>query len=343
MKAWMAAGGIVCGIFLVVTTMHSLRESGAVKYHDNPFALKQSGYGTVLARLGQKNLDRAWHYGSVAGELAEQQHFEGDGHDHGKHGGESGNGTPDGDHGEGISGDNQHQGGGKNKSPSKNAESSHVGEEKGDHEHDENRETWLGSIVEGGVEILVDLDSERFRRTSRFAFTEAHKKAVAQEIERTLLRSYNMDPTDFGVYNSYYHFLTLHEMRGREEDIKGAFSVSEHSYQLALKNDTDPMPYLTAATAVLNQFFLEQRKFRREKGDHQAELPRELLEKNRSRVGYCLAQFVKLREAAIQEGRWHLVPGERRLEADDRLRRSLLMYKQFDAMLERHSESREKK
>ncbi|MFK5924047.1 MAG: hypothetical protein QM496_17865, partial [Verrucomicrobiota bacterium] len=63
----MALGGLIAvGGFL------NLKKSGLSAYHQNAFALKQSGYGMTLARLGQMNLDRAWHYGAVASESSQR-------------------------------------------------------------------------------------------------------------------------------------------------------------------------------------------------------------------------------------------------------------------------------
>ncbi len=318
MKYWMAGLALVIGAVLAVWALHDLKESGKARYHNNAFALKLSGYGTLLARLGQKNLDRAWHNGAVAGELSKHEHKEGD------------------DHGDQKGLDKEGKGG---KLHEENEdEHDHV---EGDDDHGDQKGGGGTEKIEGALEFLVDLDAQRFRRTSLFSLSEEHRRAIALDIEKLLLRSYNMDPTDYGVYNSYFHFLVWHEMRGTPEARKHADAISEHTFRLALRETDSPMPWLTAAEAVLNQFLLAQQDLWRanpelvKKKSSAIQLPADDLIRYRDRMARCLDQYGKLKEKAIKEGWWSTISKDRRDEADDRAFTAGKMYEQFDAILKR--------
>jgi len=300
MRKWAAVAGMGAGVLVAALALHSLRNSGNQKngdaaYHRNPFALNQSGYGTMLARLGQKNLDRAWHFGAVASELGHREGAdEHAGHNHGE-GEHSGEGS-------------QHQEG----------------------------ESFVGIALD----FLVDLDAERFRRTSRIPLSVAHQKAIADDIEKMMLRAYNMAPTDYGAYDAYFHFLMYHDLRRTPEDRKRAYRMSDYTIQAAGREKLDPMPWLTAAVATLNQFFMDEKQYLQEQEDGKAELPEDMLVKYRDRMGYCLGRYQKLRQEAIQAGRWEKVPEDRRVEADERARLGGRMMEQFQAMIDRQGEDK---
>lgn len=292
MKRLAIAGIAIGGLVSVVMFLVLRKTEGAeVAYHRNPFSLKQSGYGTVLARLGQRNLDRAWHYGAVASELSSR----GSAEEHAGH-----------NHGDG-----------------------------GDEDHPHGVEEAGGERGAFALEFLVDLDAERFRRTSFGSWSEQQQRAISNDIESILLGGYDMDPTDYGVYNAYFHFLMYHEMRGEAEDRKRAYNISEHTLLAVSRDNEDPMPWLTASTATLNQFFIHLADFRKEEGDSKATLPTDVLIKYQDRMKYCLGHYYKLQDEAVQAGRWEKVPGDRRKEADERARLGVKMLEQFQAMIDR--------
>jgi len=321
MRVLFIAGSILIGSLLVVWALRDLKESGNTAYHNNPFGLKLSGYGTILARLSQRNLDRAFHNGVVANESSKRVKGEDDGDDHGE----------EGEHGE--------EGGHGEKSEEKHEEDNDPA-----HEHDHNHETedkGNESFIEPALNFLVNLDAERFRRTSPFTISDTHQKAITLDIEKLLLRSYNMDPTDFGVYSSYFHFLTLHEMRGDPEAIKHALKISKNTIKLVQREVIDPMPWLTAATAVLDQFLMAQAELRKQnlilkkQGLTEKQLPEKNLISYRDGMGFCLNRYGTLRDLAVKEGRWSVIPQDRRDEAEDRAYTAIKMHEQFDAMIKR--------
>ena len=59
-------------------------------------------------------------------------------------------------------------------------------------------------------------------RTNPRGLSESHRLTVARDIEKSLLRAYRMDPTEYVVYNSYFLFLTSDELlaqRAAERDL----------------------------------------------------------------------------------------------------------------------------
>lgn len=297
-----ALAGLVIGEMAAALLFLNLRSSGHADYHRNPFALNQSGYGTMLARLGQTNLDRAWHYGAVAGEL-------------GKHH----------DGGEGQEGGDEHAG---------HNHGSGDGHPREVLRHDD------GAIIGPAMDFLVDLDSERFRRTSWFPPSREYEEAVARDIEKMMLRAYNMDPTDFGAYDAYFHFMVYHKMRGTPEDRKKASQMSEYTIQTVFREKVDPMPWLTASAATLNQFFLHQGRYHQETEDENADLPAEVLKKYQDRMKFCLGNYVKLKKEATEAGRWNRVSEDRRKEAEERARLNLRMMAQFQLMIDKQEKGK---
>ncbi|MCF6314200.1 MAG: hypothetical protein L3J39_17260 [Verrucomicrobiales bacterium] len=304
----MKIGAIVCvlaGALIAVFAFLDLQKSGLGAYHKNPFALRQSGYGTILARLGQLNLDRAWHYGALASELSQSKTKDPHaGHDHAEHELEEGAEEGDGDH--------------------------------AGHDHDgESEVEALATWVTPALNFLVDLDAQRFSRTYWYELSKQQSEEVARDIEAILLKGYNMDPTDYGVYNAYFHFLIYHELRRKESDRKRAYQMSEYTIQVAFKNKEDPMPWLTATTATLNQFFMHQQDYRREKADVKAALPVDVIVKYQDRMKYCLGHYFKLRDQAVEDGRWRSITAVRREETERRAELGMKMMEQFQAMIDR--------
>ena len=178
---------------------------------------------------------------------------------------------------------------------------------------------------------IVAMKSARYARTNPFGINDTHRLAVAQDIEETLLRSYNMDPTNYGVYNAYYLFLTIHELRATPLAKEHARKVSSLTIGAAFKEDTNPAPWLTASVAVLNLFFLDQEKWR----DAETSPPAAALEDYRQKMGYCLQQYAVLKQKAIADRRWKVISEERRRELDEREQFATKAFAQFDAMLAR--------
>ena len=252
-----AIAAIVIGSLAAIMSYGMLKDLKLVKSYQDPFTIRQSGYGTMLARLGQKNLEQAWHLGAVASELSQKMEGKKEGHGeeeertHERHEEE---GRTDEHHEEEGHTDEHHEEEG-------HADEDALNEFKHDHDHDHDHEKESYNEFGGGwLEFLVLLDAERFKRTSWIPMSEEQKKEIAKEIEGLLRKCYEMDPGDYAAYDTYFHFLVYHPLRGKPEHKEHAYNVSEHSIQVVFQKKMDPMPWLTASIATINQFFLHQEK-----------------------------------------------------------------------------------
>ena len=302
------------GFLLAISSAYSLKGSNKLHHNQNTFAIRSSGYGQVLARLSQDTVNKVWHYG-IEGVNPTDGHVcsdEGcDHHDHEDHG-------------------HQHSLGRKAKHEDHGHD--HHGEKKS-HEHVYAHAESSGAFLnlrsvaalsslkktnplEAAMEFIESMRNDHFQRTNPIGLSAAHKQAVSQDIEQILLRSYRMDPTDYGVYSSYYLFLTVHEYRATPAARDHARLVADITITEATKEKEAPFPWLTAANALLDQFFLDQQKAR----DENSALSSNLVLSYSQRIEHCLAQYSRLKDSAVRDGRWESIGAPRRAEAEQRFR-----------------------
>ena len=264
----------------------------------NPFAIRQSGYGMMMARLSQDTVNRIWHSG-----------VEGSDHDHSKC-----------------------------TNPAHHHELDHDVK----HHHDGKEGAFFSRVVEDIREHLESMSNAENRRTSKYAMTEQHRLNAARRIEHTLLRSYQMDPTNYGVYNAYYLFLTMNDYGATEADKRKAEKLSRFTIGSAYHETENPAAWLTAASASLNLFFSEQGR-RKKSGE---EFTANELKKYRNQLSVCLTNYSKIVSKRKETGTWSMIPAARKEEMRERERFAGKTYEQFDAMLNRlaanegHSESK---
>lgn len=324
----------IAGLILAAAGLTGLtrNQEDALRHERNPFALQGSGYGKLLARLSQDTIDKVWHIGV---EQVNPAHHD---HDHGECNHEHGHCDHDHDHDHQSDHDHGHDHG--------LADGDH--ERAGDgHEHDDpahGHESERASLAAGEAGLipaakdwLSELKDVRYERTNPKSMTEAHRLTVAADIENMLLRGYRMDPTDYGVYNGYFLFLTIHKLRATPRARDHARAVSRNTIACAAKEDTDPAPWMTGAMAVLNLFFLDLEDYRARNEEPPAGMVREY----RQQMAHCLRQFGVLREKSIHEKRWLEIPLEQRVAMTEREQFARKTYEQFDAMLARSEGGRE--
>ena len=307
---------LVSGIFLVGGFASHLRGNGGLRHSQNPLAIQRSGYGMILARLSQNTVNRVWHYGleGPAGhhhkpgdddcELCAPPHHQGQGGgnpDSAPDGNSGGNSLPP-DHLVSVAG-----------LPVTPATAKETG------------------IVESALSQLLDLKKAGYARTNPEGLSQAHRRKVASDIEKVLLRSYQMDPTDYGVYNAYYLFLTIHDLCATPAAERQAKKVAGLTIGAAMGETESPFPWLTAASALLDQFLSDQ-QIARETGKP---LSRTAVQDYSAKMAHCLAQFKAVREKAIAERRWQSIGAERTEGADERLRFLERTSEQFAAILAR--------
>lgn len=289
------------GLGLAGIPAAGLHENGGLKPSQNPFAVQRSGYGMVLARLAQDSVNNAWHSGLEGDGVCEHEHE----HDGAcAHHGDSG----DGDAGGPPAGLLSVAG-----MPPR----SHARERK--------------TIVGQGIEGLLELKHAKLHRTNPFGLTNAHRNKVAADIETILLRSYRMDPSDYGVYNAYLLFLTASDLRARPGTLEQAKQVAGWSVAAAREERESPFPWLTAASALLDEFLLDQQRAR-ELG---VELPRAVISDYGIQMNACLARVRELQSQAEAEHRWKAVGAERAASAMERLHFLERAAQQFAALAAR--------
>ena len=98
-----------------------------------------------------------------------------------------------------------------------------------------------------------------------------------------------------------------------------------------MKETEDPEPYLTAASAALNVFFLENGLLLEEG----KKMPAARLRKFQQDIQFCLGKFKELQAKAEKSGVWQNVSTDRQLEIGSRARFALRTFEQFDAMIAR--------
>jgi hypothetical protein len=199
------------------------------------------------------------------------------------------------------------------------------------HDHDNKSNGFIDAIAVA-KDFIDDMKAAGYERTSPYAVTEAHKKHVAGEIEQMLLRSYKMDPTNYGVYNAYYLFLTIHEFRSTPVALDQARKISHITIARARDEDTAPGPWLTAEMALLNLFFLDQGEWNKQG----IAAPIDKLREYRDFSAYLQQQFEVLKQRAIAEGRWETISVAQREEMNERQRFAGKTFEQFDIMIARH-------
>jgi len=208
-----------------------------------------------------------------------------------------------------------------------------------DHRHgDEDGGLRLMTFTEGitaAKEFLSGMRAANYDRTNPYAVSELHKKYVSADIERMLMRSYKMDPTNYGVYNAYYLFLTIHEFGATPAAITQARKISEFTIARAQAEKTAPSPWLTAEMALLNLFLLDQKEWN-EKG---IEPPIDKLREYRDFSAYCKQNFAVLKQRAIADGRWETISKDKRDEMDERQQFASKTFEQFDVMIARQSKN----
>lgn len=350
-------GLIAGGLVLAGAGLTSLRETNEIHHSRNPFAIQKSAYGKLLARLSETTVDRIWHLGVE--QVAPHSHGH-DGHDCDEHGCKD----PAHDHSHDSAADphDDHDHAGHNHDHSSHDQGEPDGEEEAfvfhvtkenleeedhdpetctspycNHDHGKKEEEHL-SFIDRSKKYLHEFNQIKFMRTNPRSMNEAHLAWAKKEVEKQLLHSYKMDPLHYGAYNSYHLFLTVHEFGGTEATRERAKLIAQITMQEALKENEDPEPYVTAAAAMLNLFFLEN-------GTHMengTKMPVEDLKRFRNDIQHCLGRFKELYEAALENGVWDNLSRDRQLEIASRIRFSNRTFEQFDVMIARAESNRDK-
>ncbi len=186
-------------------------------------------------------------------------------------------------------------------------------------------------IVPQAKEFLGHLSALKLVRTNPKSMSKAHVNWAKKQVESQLLRSYKMDPTHYGVYNSYHLFLTTHDFGGTEATRKHAQVIAQHTIANVLQENEDPEPWLTAAAAAMNLYLLKSEPYTTA-GE---QVPVELMKEYQANIAHCLARFSELQKKSEEAGVWGNLSQERQLEIAERHRFAMRTHEPFEAMIAR--------
>lgn len=285
---------ITAGIGLSAAGLSDLRSGNALQHSRNVFAIQGSAYGKLLARLSETTIDRVWHLG------VEQivPHY--------------------------MSGVSHGADAVETVSPVEKAAA------------DPGIAAVLPRpqekpLLDRGKQWLQDRVIAQHTRTNPNSLNERHLATVHKDIEEMLLRSFKMDPTHYGAYDSYHLFLTTSDLGGSPGATEQAKRIANVAIGAAFKETEDPEPWLTAAAAGMNLYLMAA-------APHMAEgttIPLELLKEYRNKVGFCLSRFEEIQAASEKSGTWERLSMERQREIAERSLFAKRTFKQFDVMIAR--------
>jgi hypothetical protein len=163
----------------------------------------------------------------------------------------------------------------------------------------------------GPKSLLTKLEEAVTERTNARPATDAHKKYLRRQIEDRLRTAYELDPSNYANYNSYHLFLTEPQVGTRPILTDKVLALANHTIGYCLREEHDPRPALTAASAsasILELMFLH-------KQNYSLDQMREELK----RLDYSLARHHELTDRWIESGEYGRLSPARQYEIEERL------------------------
>ncbi len=239
----------------------SLQEAGQYEREPNVLCLKGSPFGKTIAMAMQGPVDVYWH--------------EGEAHDHVHAPGES---CSECDGGHEHASTDPSAGGGEESSAVAISIGSHDHEACADGECDHAEHATAGhqhapgescegcdldkinaiaaSVTEKNsirtmlLDKIQDLRAVQNTRHNPYANSKAHKYFIRREVEKKLMLTYRMDPTNYASYGAYFLFLSESSLSDREESVRQAMRLSQTTVQYCLRDQDSDSALLTGAAAA---------------------------------------------------------------------------------------------
>ncbi len=274
---------VASGLLLAAAGSSSLHRREGLRHSRNVFAIRQSAYGKLLARLGETTIDRVWHLG------VEQivPHY--------------------------MSGIKHEAGSGEGQAEPAEATLP--------------ADTSIGR----GKRWIQDRVVAQHFRTNPNSLTPAHLATVYRDIEGMLLRSFKLDPTHYGAYDSYHLFLTTSDFGGTPIANEQAKKIAQIALATAEAENEDPEPWLTAAAAGMNLYLMDAAPYNMKN----ERIPVGMLKHYRDLIGRCLRRFEEIQVRSEQLGIWQNLSLERQMEIAERSLFAKRTFAQFDTMIAR--------
>lgn len=188
-----------------------------------------------------------------------------------------------------------------------------------------------GPLLERGKHWFQERVVAQHYRTNPNSLTERHLATVHRDIEHMLLRSFKLDPTHYGAYDSYHLFLTTHDFGGSPAAKDQAARIANIAIAAAFQEEEDPEPWLTAAAAGMNLYLMDAAPYM----EGGKAIPLEMLKEHRDKIGFCLKRFEEIQSASEEAGNWERLSHERQMEIAERSLFAKRTFKQFDVMIAR--------
>ncbi len=168
-------------------------------------------------------------------------------------------------------------------------------------------------------------------RTNEVGVSKAHHLAICRDIEEMLLRSFKLDPTHYGAYDSYHLFLTTYDFGGNPMAVEQAKRIALAAIASAEAETEDPEPWLTAAAAAMNLYLMDATPYTVK----DEPLPLELLKHYHDKVGHCLERFAAIQAESERLGIWENLSTERQMEIAGRHLFAKRTFAQFEPLIAR--------
>jgi hypothetical protein len=184
-----------------------------------------------------------------------------------------------------------------------------------DHDHEESKAAAPGSLRDRFVAFLSEIDHGLEERTNPKPITPGHQFYMRRQTEDKLRFAYQLDPSHYGNFNSYYFFLTQPTMGTRPELTQSAVMLAQHTIDYCLKQQDDPRPALTAAAAAENILEFMITEYR---GGNQRHTLAQMRQ-NLALVDHCIRRFEEVAAKWDATGNWSRLSGFRLQEIRDRI------------------------
>jgi hypothetical protein len=162
-----------------------------------------------------------------------------------------------------------------------------------------------------GKSLLTRLEGAVSERTNPRPATRGHKFYLRRQVEDRLRFAYELDPSNYANYNSYHLFLTEPAVGTRRVLTSRVMELARLTISYSLREESDPRPALTAASAagnILELMFLHR-------DHHTVDQMREQLQI----LDYALTRHRQLAEAWIESGDFQRLSVARQDEMLERL------------------------
>lgn len=159
--------------------------------------------------------------------------------------------------------------------------------------------------------LLGRLETAVTERTNPQPPTAGHKFYLRRQVEDRLKLAYELDPSNYANYNAYHLFLTEPSVGTRPVLTPKVMELAQKTVNYCLRDDIDPRPALTAASAtanILELMFLDK--------DH---YPAGQMEANLKMLDYALSKHRVLTARWKESGELDRISQARRAEMEERL------------------------